>query len=149
MENESSDWKKIQLIEETIYGSIYGDIQQISKYLPNLKSMISPDIRHVSNQFNLCEDSKLQETEKMYSLGMLNGHLCVNARTCLAHTECDSSYTVISVPMQDFSGYKDLDANFHFLLSEQLTMVLTMVPNVAFLYSGYMLTQHQQLNLDS
>ena len=104
--------------------------------------MISPDISQVSKNFELMVSIKIEKTEKMFNIGMMNGYFCVNARTLVEHTECDSSYTVITVPQQNFDGYKKLDANFHFIIHEQLTMVLPMQPNSAFLYSGYMLSHH-------
>ena len=133
-------------IEETIYGCIYGDIEILSKYFSNLKSMISPDISKIVNEFDLNSNNQLKNTNNMFSLGMLNGHFCVNARTQESHTECDSSYTIISVPVQQYDGYKKLNARFKFVINQNTDIIIPMQPKVAFLYSGYMLSHHQILD---
>ena len=138
--------KQRKCIEDAIYGSIYGDIKELTKYFPNLKDMISPDISKVSKNFNLTNDESNKETEKMYDMGMLNGHFCINARTKETHTECDSSYTVISVPPQSYDGYRKLNAEFHFNINERMRIVIPMFPKLAFAYSGFMLCHHQVLD---
>ena len=134
------------MIEDTIYGSIYGDIIQLSKYLSNLRTMISPNISKITNEFDIVEEEELHEAKRMFSMGMLNGHFCVNARTCQAHTECDASYTIITIPPQTFDGHRILNPNFHFVINERFSILLPMVPNVSFLYSGFMLCHHQVLD---
>lgn len=149
-ENKKNDTSQNKLqrevIEETIYGGIYGDIIELTKYFPNLKDMISPDISNISKSFDLNEDYLSKEAGKMYKLGMLNGHFCLNARTKQSHTECDSSYTVISVPPQNYDGFNTLNAEFHFDISENMTLVIPMFPKVAFVYSGFLLCHHQVLD---
>ena len=108
--------------------------------------MISPDISKVGKEFELNVDKKLQFTEKMFSLEMLNDHFCINARTRDTHTECDSSYTIISVPPQEYTGYKSMNALFDFDINEHETMTIQMIPKVAFMYSGYMLCHYQLLD---
>ena len=108
--------------------------------------MISPDISKLMINFDLNNDDYFKEAAKMYKIGMLNGHFCLNARTRDSHTECDSSYTVISVPPQSYDGHTKLNAEFNFDINENVSVIIPMFPKIAFSYSGYMLCHHQVLD---
>ena len=80
----------------------------------------------------------------------INSHLCINAETEIAHTEHDSSYTIITVPPQygiskSTNGKYSL-ARFELIINSYMTIVIGMYPGVTFSYSGFMLTHRQQLN---
>ena len=131
-------------IEDIIYNHLNGVIINLKRYLPNLSQMISPNIGNLVDNFDLIDNEDQTNFKKMHDIGMLNGHFCINAKTGKSHTECDASYTIISVPCQPNGTYKHLDPNFHFVINESCTLLLPLSPNIAFVFSGYMLT-HQQL----
>ena len=138
--------REMLLIEKAIYGHLNKSILYLSRNLPNLKTMLSPDLTKVSFEFELLNKFDSDETQKMFDIGMLNGHVCVNARTGQAHTECDSSYTTISVPSQLDDNYVKLNPTFHFVLNNSTKLILPMKSNVSFTYSGWLLSHHQVLD---
>ena len=73
--------REMLLVEKAIYGHLYRNIAYLSRNFPNLKAMLSPDLTKVSFEFQLLGKSDSDETRKTLDIGMLNGHVCVNART--------------------------------------------------------------------
>ena len=78
--------------------------------------------------------------------GIINSHLCVNARTTISHTEMDSSYTIISVPIQPSLKYKEVGTKFNFNIDPNKRVVINMVENTLILFSGFMLSHNQSNN---
>ena len=78
----------------------------------------------------------------------MNYNLCLNTETEQAHTECDSSYTVICVPNQiqnkTKSGYKNC-GSFEFNINSGSTITVPMSVGTMFAYSGFLLTHLQQI----
>ena len=75
-------------------------------------------------------------------------YLCMNAETQQAHTECDSSYTVISVTNQILNekknGFKN-PCSFELIINSDSTIVIPMTIGPVFTYSGFLLTLYQQI----
>ena len=73
-------------------------------------------------------------------------YLCMNAETQQAHTECDFSYTVISVPNQILSkaknGFKNC-GSFELIINSDSTIVIPMTIGKIFTY--FFLTHRQQI----
>ena len=103
----------------------------------------------VQNVLDIFPEKK-REDRHMENNGFINSHLCINAQTEIAHTEHDSSYTVIAVPQQKDTSLatngKYCLARFEFVVNSYTSVVIPMYPGVIFSYSGYMLTHRQQLN---
>ena len=60
--------------------------------------MPSNDLANVLQiHFDLFDANNIDE-KHLQKKGILNAHLCINAQTKMKHTECDASYTTISVP---------------------------------------------------
>ena len=81
-------------------------------------------------------------------MGILNVHICHNAQTKKKHTECDSSYTIISVPDQEKKSNKIGNynmANFELNLNEHKALVVPLEFNTILIYSGFLLTHRQQI----
>ena len=85
--------------------------------------------------------------------GIVNYNLCLNAETEHAHTECDSSFTIICVPNQEVNRKAKKIKNsgsFEFVVSHEETIVIPMEIGTIITYSGYLLTHRQQIrNKDS
>lgn len=131
------------LSEEIVYS-----IEQMRRYFPNVKKILSPTISILQSHFDMFDSQeKKKRMEKFIELGLSNLHYCVNAETEKFHTEQDQSYTVITVPQQhDMNWKKGNGANFEFYINSETTIFLQMIPNTSFMYSGYLLTHRQQLS---
>ena len=74
--------------------------------------------------------------------------MCHNAQTKMKHTECDSSYTIISVPEQEkkfTSSGRQNKAQFEFNITDDSTLLLPLESNTILVYSGFLLTHRQQI----
>jgi len=138
------------LQEETstkIYNFLEFCVDHIFTSFQIFKSNLSPHITKVQNHFDLFD----RENEIEYKLsqhGILNTHLCLNAETRKKHTECDSSYTIICVPLQpracNEKGTHNI-AEFELNISEDEAFVIPLDPGTILVYSGYLLTHRQQI----
>ena len=72
-------------------------------------------------------------------LSFFSSQLNSNATTQIAHTECDITYTLISVPNQS----DRLHIQFCFCLQENKKLWLRMEQGISFMYSAYILTHKQ------
>ena len=118
---------------------------RIAKTFPNIRELISPilnaaymkQINDGDINFNLSKTSKD---------GLWQSELCVNALTKDFHTEKDPTYTLISVPKQDFddkSKKKPSPTYFLFNIKENTTIGFKMNQNLSFIFNGAMLTHRQ------
>ena len=88
------------MLRKKIFKFSRQSIEEIFSTFGVLRQNISPNISKLQIHFDLFAKESTDE----YSLqkyGILNAHLCLNAQTRVKHTECDSSYTIISVPPQE------------------------------------------------
>ena len=79
---------------------------------------------------------------------MWKTNVCVNATAGQFHTEKDTSYTIITVPMQDY-GKQKREGNtyeFQFRLDDNNCIVLPMTPELTFIFSGIFVTHRQACN---
>ena len=85
---------------------------------------------------------------KIADQDFLNYNLCLNAQTSKKHTECDASYTIISVPVQ-LSKKNNLrrknKGRFELNINEDHTLIIPMDVGTCFVYSGFLLTHRQQI----
>ena len=108
---------------------------------------ISPNISKLQIHFDLFDADKKDE-KYLQKKGILNAHLCVNAQTKVKHTECDVSYTTISVPAHEIEKRSTgvcNKAEFEFNISEQEAIVIPLEIGTTLVYSGFMLTHRQQI----
>ena len=79
---------------------------------------------------------------------MWDTNVCVNASTGEFHTEKDTSYTLITVPQQDFKSqkYSGNVYNFLFKLNHNNLLSLPLTPDLSLLFSGTFLTHRQKGN---
>jgi len=133
--------------EESCYKIMEAAIDQLNQRFSPLRKTLSPNVAKVQMHMNVFEDRNKKDI-KLASNGFLNYNLCLNAKTEDPHTECDSSYTVITVPNQmrngTIKGYKNC-GSFEFIINSQSTIVIPMKIGTNFAYSGYLLTHRQQI----
>ena len=111
------------------------------------QSNLSPNISQLQIHFDLYDT---QQKDELYlqKQGILNAHLCLNAHTKMKHTECDCSYTTISVPPHEVEKTKKgiyNKAEFEFNISDSEAIVIPLDIGTTLVYSGFMLTHRQQI----
>ena len=105
---------------------LHCSIYHIFATFDKLQETISPHIAILQNHFDLYDEED-EDAHNLQNLGILNVHLCHNAQTELKHTECDASYTIISVPDQKnkVSGKgKHNIAKFEFNLTNEKAIMI-------------------------
>ena len=130
-------------MENKLFDHVYAGIVEISRKIPNILEMMSNKISKVQPHFDMLETNTSVNKRVMFKYGMLNCHLCLNAMTKDAHTEMDTSYTIISVPNQIDKNYRRLKTRFLFELNDNLTLKVRMLERMGFVYSGYIISHHQ------
>ena len=118
---------------------------KFNKWFPNFKELIAPILNVAYNKQN--EEGninfKLQTTS---ADGLWQSELCANAMTRDFHTEKDVTYTLISVPDQDFDNNekgKPKTPIFLFQINGEKTIGIKMHKKVTFIFNGTMLTHRQ------
>ena len=119
-----------------------------NRFIP-LWQKFPPKVLVIQILLDIYPEKKYEEWH-LENNGFINSHLYINTQTEIAHTEHDSSYTIITVPPQKKTSLetngKYCLARFELVINSYTTIVIGMYPGVMFLYSGYMLTHRQQLN---
>ena len=139
--------KELELIEESCYKTMEMAIDRINYCCTPLVKTLSPNISNLQLHLNMFEGKNQQDIE-LHSRGLVNYNLCMNAETQQAHTECDSLYTVISVPNQILNKEKNRFKNcgsFELIINSDSTIVIPMTIGPVFTYSGFLLTLYQQI----
>ena len=90
---------KSELLEMNAEQIVESSIDSICCRLSCFKKSISPKVAMVPYNLDLFPE-KQQYERRLANNGFINMHVCLNAQTSIQHTECDSSYTVITVPLQ-------------------------------------------------
>ena len=75
-------------------------------------------------------------------------NLCLNAQTAVKHTECDASYTIISVPVQlekKVNLRRKNQGKFELNINEELTFLVPIDIGTYFAYSEFLLNHRQQI----
>ena len=124
-------------------------MDQIFSCMGTICKSLSPKISLIQNQFEFAAKSNTRK--HLIKACFMNNYLCKNTRSLIPHTECDASYTVITVPGQEKfikgnKSKKNRDAFDFFLKSDSTKksiIVLNLHKGVALCYSGYLLTHRQ------
>ena len=120
--------KRLSTIDGTICRftecSIYGLVKQFAP----LQKSISPLVDKLQVHLDMFPEKKKDEC-KIVEQGFLNYNLCLNVQTSKKHTECDASYTLITVPVQ-LSQKKILQTKnkgkFELNINEDDTLIIPM-----------------------
>ena len=122
-------------------------IESMNTYFAPLRNSISPLVSKLQVHIDAFTE-KDKKDRKIAEYGFLNFNLCLNAQTAEKHTECDASYTIISVPAQLEKKVNLVRRNkgkFELNINEELTFVIPMDIGTCFIYSGFLLTHRQQI----
>lgn len=116
----------------------------MGRLLPNIRSVISPVIDTAFEIQNEVGDINLQPISSSKN-GCWQTSVCINAQTSDFHIEKDCTYTLISIPRQEyFKSTTKKDAfNFIFKLSKTEMVNIELVPSLSFIFSGLFLTHRQ------
>ena len=72
-------------------------LSNISNNLTPLQNTISPLVNKLQVHLDVFTENK-KSKQTLAEIGFITYNLCLNAKTAEKHTECDESYTVITVP---------------------------------------------------
>ena len=151
--------KKISTVERTRLTEIdnyaiklmESTIGTFNVLLSPIKKSISPLVNKLQTHLDVFPD-KDKDDRKLADNGFISYNLCLNAQTEEKHTECDASYTIISVPNQlprkTNKGKRNV-GRFELIINENCRMVIPMDIGISFTYSGYLLTHRQQVHNES
>ena len=128
--------------EDMVARELKDGIKSLGNLIPLIQNYIAPVFNFAEEMQHTVGDINIMKDE--YSkYGIWKTVYCVNAETHALHTENDCSYTVITVPKQQFEN-KRSPTNFHFKLNDEEVVFLEMNNPITFMFSGKSL-QHQQL----
>ena len=134
-------------LKHKMFHFLHFSVTHMFSTLRKLQDTFSPHITTLQHHFDFNDETQEYEY-KLQKKGILNVHICHNAQTEIKHTECDASYTIISVPNQDkkidSSGKHNL-AKFEFNLDQDKALVIPLEFNTILIYSGFLLTHRQQI----
>ena len=144
-----TELKMLNELEKKVHDILDQSITLLNNRFLPLREKFSPKVSVIQNILDIQPEKKYKD-KHLENNGFINSHLCINAQTEIAHTEHDSSYTVIAVPPQISTSLatngKYCLARFELVINSYTSIVIPMYPGVMFSYSGYMLTHRQQLN---
>ena len=107
-------------IENKIEQGMFTGIEDIVRKFSSIATITSPDLGILYNCLDLYDENDV-EKYCLPDFGFLNCHVCFNAETAIEHTECDSSYTIITVLMHPVTSSNNGNFNngvFQFLLGK-------------------------------
>ena len=138
---------RLNEIEDDIRRFMEISIESMNTHFAPLRKSISPLVSKLHVHIDAFVD-KDKKDRKITEYGFLNFNLCLNAQTAEMHTECDASYTIISVPVQlekKVNLAKKNKGKFELNINEELTFIIPMDIGTCFTYSGFLLTHRQQI----
>ena len=141
----------IDTIANKYEGHIADDISRstndLSKYLPKIKSIISPIIATAYELQSSIRNINIKEGYASNS-GCWQTSICIDATTGEFHTEKDCTYTLISIPNQNTISSKTAGNNYHFLFSliDKRILNIPLYPGILFIFSAAFLTHRQHIN---
>ena len=143
----SEDLSNEELLKNKIFKFSRQSFSNIFGSLIAVQRNISPNISQLQIHFDLFDDDRVDE-KHLQKKGILNAHLCLNAQTRVKHTECDASYTTISVPPHEKEktarGMYN-KAEFELNITDNEAIIIPLDIGTTLIYSGFMLTHRQQI----
>ena len=127
-------------LKSKMFEFLHLSVNHIFGTFNRIQHTISPHISKLQYHFDLFDKEKKK--------GILNVHMCHNAQTKMKHTECDASYTIISVPEQEkkfTNSGRQNKAQFEFNITDDCTLLLPLESKTILVYSGFLLTHRQQI----
>ena len=139
--------KRLDEIEKNSCSFVESKLEGLNVLFSPLRKSISPLVDKLHAHLDIFPEKENKE-RKIAEYGFLNFNLCLNAQTMDVHTECDASYTIISVPNQiprKYPAKKKNKGNFELHIDENCMFVIPMVIGTSFIYSGFLLSHRQQI----
>ena len=85
-------------------------------------------------------NTQKKHKRKLDEIGFVTYNLCLNARTAQKHTECDASYTVITVPNQvstKFTDGKKYKGKCEININKKCTLIVPLEIGTSLTYPGF------------
>ena len=140
---------RLNEIEDSIHHFMETSIEKMNIHFTPLRKSVSP----MTSKLQVHVDAfvkKEKEHRKVAEYGFVNYNLCLNAQTTEKHTECDASYTIISVPFQlkkKVNLVRKNQGKFEMNINKNCTFVIAMDVGTCFTYSGFLFTHRQQIHM--
>lgn len=134
-------------MEATLYETLCANeisrsVNDLQKFLPNIKRIIAPVLETSFNlQITEAKDLNLREMSS-YKDGCWQTCICMDAQTKHKHTEHDCTYTLISIPQQNIQK-TSIKYDFIFHLTKKHSINIPLKPGVSFIFSGFCLSHRQ------
>ena len=119
----------------------------LSKIVKQVGRLILPELYVAHDMQSVYENINLKSSWKS-SDTMWSTMVCINASTREFHTEKYTSYTLITVPLQDYK-LQQKSGNIYdllFKLNDKECISLPLTPDVTFMFSGTFLSHRQNGN---
>ena len=119
----------------------------LSKMVARVERFILPALDVAHDMQSVYGNINLKKSGRTYGT-MWSTNVCVNASTGEFHTEKDTSYTLITVPLQDYKLQQKCGNvyKFPFKLNNNECISLPSTPDVSFMFYGTFLSHHQTGN---
>ena len=114
-------------------------VKDLGGIIPNVHRLISQVVDVAYNMQATCGSVNLQRVETTSS-GLWQSKVCINVSTDKWHTENDCSYTLVSMPKQEYKP----NYVFFFQLNSKKQIGIPIVAGVSFMSSMKLLTHRQQ-----
>ena len=132
-------------LEEMVARELEAGIEGIAKIAPNIRKLIAPLINAAYRDQLNKGDINLKKGASFDS-GLWQSNISVNARTASFHTENDYTYTLISIPKQEFNSQRKHEYSFLFSIKEKNNISIRLSEGISFVFSGKLLTHRQSCN---
>ena len=119
----------------------------LSNIVKQVGRLILPAVDVAHDMQNVYGNINLNKCDRKTG-SMCSTNVCVNATTGEFHTEKDTSYTMITVPLQDYKSQRNGGNIYKFLfkLNDNVCISFPLTPNVSFMFSGTFLCHRQAGN---
>ena len=129
------------IIEEMLHRELCDGVNTLERIIPRIRNAISPLIGCAHKLQKEYGDINIRETASA-SLGIWKTAIAVNAYTQQLHYEDDCTYTIIHVPNQEGSDWKNR-YHFQFHLDEKLNIAFVLNPSLTIMFAAPLLTHRQ------
>ena len=119
----------------------------LSNMVKEVARLILPAVDMAHDMQNVDGNINLNKCDRKTG-SIRSTNIWVNATTGEFHTEKDTSYTMITVPLQDYKSQRNGGNIYKFLfkLNDNVCISLPLTPNVSFMFSGTFLCHRQAGN---
>ena len=122
--------------------------KDLVRLIPNIRHLVAPILDLAFKKQASLGSINLQKVQSSCN-GLCHSAVTVNAETAEFHTENDCTYTLITVPKQEYklSIKNKRQYSFVYKLKIKENVSIRLTPGLTFLFSGKMLTHRQTCNM--